>query len=64
MPYQLQVLPQLLEQCVVIPLVMGRNGDAVRDVTNNIQFLKQKKISINMFMTKSYQKGTKNSNLD
>ena len=42
-PDQHQILPKLLQEGVIVPLVMGRDGDAVRDVANDVQLLETKK---------------------
>ena len=39
LPVELEVLPELLEEAVVVPLVVGRDGHAVRDVADDVQFL-------------------------
>ena len=36
---QLQVFPKLLKKGVVVPLVMGRDGHAVRNLANDVQLL-------------------------
>ena len=38
-PDEFEVLPELLEEAVVVPLVVRRDGDAVRDVADNVQLL-------------------------
>ena len=39
LPDELEVLPELLEEAVVVPLVVGRDGHAVRDVADDVQLL-------------------------
>ena len=34
---KLQVLPHLLQQVVKVPLVVGRNGNGVRDFVDNVE---------------------------
>lgn len=37
--HQLQILPHLLQQVVKVPLVVGGDGDAVRNLVDHVQLL-------------------------
>ena len=37
--HQPEVAPHLLQQVIKVPLVVSRDGDAVRDLVDDVQFL-------------------------